>query len=196
MNENHHLFAGNEAARRRLREEFLRWQCRVRRWAVREQDGRPAPGMCPLVYLPDAEDALGNIVTLMVPREPVAAAREFHHTARKTLDPARRHAGALRLLGAEYYQRAEAFTDELTALFGPGSGLARRLLAAAACTLDFEQSGRGFTLPCAVGELRASDPRFQATYWHNCLFNPAMPPGVSVLVFTPDWARALASGSP
>ena len=31
---------------------------------------------------------------------------------------------------------------------------------------------------------------FQATYWHNRLYNDAMPAGVQVLSFSPDWARA------
>ena len=33
----------------------------------------------------------------------------------------------------------------------------------------------------------ASHARYQATYWHNRLFNPNRPAAVKVLVFTPDW---------
>ena len=35
-------------------------------------------------------------------------------------------------------------------------------------------------------------PAFQATYWHNALFNPALPGSVRVLGFQPDWSRAEA----
>ncbi len=41
-------------------------------------------------------------------------------------------------------------------------------------------------------ELLKGEPAFQATYWHNALFNPALPGGLRVLAFQPDWARAEA----
>lgn len=188
MNENQHLFAGNEAARRHLRDEFLRWQCRVRQWCVREEGGRPMPGMCPEVRLPDRD--LGRIVVLLVARDSRTAAREFQHMVRKTLDPATRYTNALRMLGGDYYQRPDAFSDELTALFRSGATLPARVLRTGSCILDFAQSGARVTLPCALRELPESDPRFQATFWHNRLFNNAMPGDVTVILFSPDWARA------
>jgi hypothetical protein len=107
---------------------------------------------------------------------------------RKTRDPAERFENALRFLAAAYYQRPDEFSDEMTALFGPGSALVRRLLEAGQCTLDFEQFEQRYRLRCRVEELAQTDEAFQFTYWHNSLFNPAMPGDVRILRFTPDWS--------
>jgi len=34
-------------------------------------------------------------------------------------------------------------------------------------------------------------PFFQATYWHNRMFNPNLPGGIQILSFTPDWIHAI-----
>ncbi len=106
--------------------------------------------------------------------------------------PAERYDGALKMLAAAYYQRPQEFSDQLTALFGSDSEIAERLLAAGRCLLAFEQYSQSYTLPCSVRALAEDDPAYQATYWHNALFNPALPGGVRVLGFQPDWARAEA----
>jgi hypothetical protein len=111
---------------------------------------------------------------------------------RKTQDPAERHDAALKMLAAAYYQRPQEFSDQLTALFGPGSEIAERTCAAGRCLLAFEQYSQSYTLPCSVRALAEDDSAFQASYWHNALFNPALPGGVQVLGFQPDWALAEA----
>ncbi len=113
--------------------------------------------------------------------------------ASKTNDPAEYRDSALRFLAASYYQRPDEFSDELTALFGPRSGLSDRLLAAGRCVLAFEQYGQRYRLPCAVGDLPENDSAYQITYWHNSLFNPAIPGGVRILGFQPDWTAAQAT---
>jgi hypothetical protein len=47
-----------------------------------------------------------------------------------------------------------------------------------------------------VAELDESDPAWQLTYWHNSLFNPALPGDVRILGFKPDWACATAEPPP
>jgi hypothetical protein len=42
--------------------------------------------------------------------------------------------------------------------------------------------------------LEPGDPLYQASYWHNHLFNPNIPDGIRVLSFTPDWRHS--SGFP
>ena len=181
-----------EAAQAALRDHFLGWQCRLRQMAVRQAGGRPTSGMRPEVRLAEADQPLGAITTLIVRREPREATALFRHMVRKTQDPAERHDAALETLAAAYYQRPREFADELTALFGPAPGLADRLLAAGRCVLDFAQYSQRYRLPCAARNLGEDEPAFQATYWHNALFNPALPGGVRVLGFQPDWARAEA----
>ena len=181
-----------EAAQAALRDRFLGWQCRLRQMAVRQAGGRPTSGMRPEVRLAEADTPLGAITTLIVRREPREATAQFRHMVRKTQDPAERYDAALKTLAAAYYQRPREFSDELTALFGPAPGLADRLLAAGRCVLDFEQYSQRYRLPCAARNLGQDEPAFQATYWHNALFNPALPGGLRVLAFQPDWARAEA----
>ena len=181
-----------EAAQAALRDHFLGWQCRLRQMAVRQAGGRPTSGMRPEVRLAEADTPLGAITTLIVRREPREATAQFRHLVRKTQDPAERYDAALETLAAAYYQRPREFSDELTALFGPAPGLADQLLAAGRCVLDFAQYSQRYRLPCAARNLAEAEPAFQATYWHNALFNPALPGGVRVLGFQPDWARAEA----
>lgn len=181
-----------EAAQAALRDHFLGWQCRLRQLAVREADGRPTAGMRPELRLGAGAPPLGAITTLIQRRAPGDATAQFRHMVRKTQDPAERRDAGLKMLAAAYYQRSQEFSDQLTALFGPDSPIAEQLLATGHCLLSFEQYSQSYALPCAVRALAEDDPAYQATYWHNALFNPALPGGVRVLGFQPDWALAEA----
>ncbi len=184
-----------EAVQAALRDHFLGWQCRLRQMAVRQAGGRPTSGMRPEVRLEGAAEALGRITVLILPKAPEQATAQFRHMVRKTQDPAERYDAALAILAAAYYQRPQEFSDELTALFGPASDIAGRLLTAGRCVLAFDQYSQRYRLPCAVRRLAEDDPAYQATYWHNALFNPTLPGGVRVLAFQPDWTRAEAEPS-
>ena len=52
--------------------------------------------------------------------------------------------------------------------------------------------GRDVTLPCRVREHNPGAPLFEATYWHNSLYNTSLPAGVQVIGFQPDWSEAEA----
>ena len=184
------------AAQTALRQHFLGWQCRLRQLAVRQAGGRPTSGMRPTVVAASDEQnsdrPLARITVLIVKAEPEEVTAQFRHLVRKTQDPADRYDGALKFLAAAYYQRAHEFSDRLTALFGPDSEIVERLLAGGRCRLDFEQYSQRYRIPCRVHRLGEQEPAYQATYWHNSLFNPDLPGGVQVLEFRPDWARAEA----
>ena len=177
-----------DPAAQTARHEFLGWQCRIRQLSVRQAGGRPSSGMQPSVcLLPDDTD-LGHIVILIRKKASQEVAARFQHMVRRTRDPAERHESALRFLAAAYYQRPDEFSDEMTALFGPRSVLAERTLEAGQCRLEFEQFEQRYRLRCGVKALAESDPGFQFTYWHNSLFNPAIPGDVDILSFQPDWS--------
>ena len=178
------LDPAGQAARR----EFLGWQCRIRQLSVRQADGRPTSGMRPGVILPDDGADLGQIIVLIRKKASQEVTARFQHMVRKTRDPAERRESALRFLAEAYYQRPEEFSDELTALFGPRSTVVDRLLASGRCGLDFAQFEQRYHLPCQVRQLAPSDAEFEFTYWHNSLFNPAIPGDVQVLAFQPDWS--------
>lgn len=45
-------------------------------------------------------------------------------------------------------------------------------------------------MECRVELLKPDSDSYQATYWHNALFNPRIPPDLTVLGFTPRWDSA------
>jgi len=181
-----------EAAQAALRDHFLGWQCRLRQMAVRQAGGQPTSGMRPTLVLPGETDVGYEITVLVVRRAPEKSTAEFRHLVQRTHDPAERYKNALKHLAATYYQRPQEFSDELTALFGPGSELAGRLLDTGRCRLHFEQYSQRYALLCRVRDLAAEEPAYQATYWHNSLFNRQIPAGIRIFGFQPDWAKAQA----
>jgi len=186
-----HLVILDESAQA-LRAHFLGWQCRVRQYAVRQGGGRPTGGMCPRVLVDAPEAHLGPITVLINKSEPGQVTSQFRHLALKTHDPVERYHNALKVLAAAYYQRPEEFSDELTALFGEVSATADRLLTGGRCRLLFDQYSQRYDLPCTLRQLPPGHPAYEATFWHNSLFNPNLPGGVRVLAFRPDWSRATA----
>jgi hypothetical protein len=173
-----------------LRAEFIGWQCRLRQLAARQDGGRPSTGMRARIMTLAGEELAAGVVTLISELDPENSTRLFRYQYQKTQDPNERYDKVLEILQGSYFQQPARFADVLTALFGPGSALAGRLLGLGRCVLAFEQYTQAYRIPCAVARLPAANPRHQATYWHNRLFNPNLPARVEILAFTPDWAHA------
>ena len=173
-----------------LQQRFLRWQCRLRQIAMRQGEGQPSDGMQPRVLLREDGRYSASITVLINRQSAESDASQFRYLVQKTHDPADRFINGLKFLSATHYQRPHEFSDELTALFQPSGLLARALLAKRACTLVFSQFSAAYTLPCVVRQLVGSAPAYQATYWHNRLFNSRTPKDVLVLGFRPDWTKA------
>jgi len=169
------------------RDAFLSWQCRLRKRALREQGGRPSPGMRPSVALRDGRQMSSAITVLLVELDADATADVLRHLARKSLDPQRRYEEGLRLLSSSYYQYPENFSGDLTAVFSPDSSLVQTLLAERFCLLRFEEGSNVFQASFEAQELQQGAAAYEMTYWHNFLFNPALPPEVRILAFRPDW---------
>jgi hypothetical protein len=186
----------DERTQRAMRNDFVRWQCEVRKNAARYVNGKPQDAMRPFIRLPGDEEARARITTVLVPESPDTITKEFRHIMRKTIDPVSRTDSALNKLSGTYYEEPDTFSDLLTALFGPGVGLVDELHQAQPIILDFDQRGQKYSLPVTVEELAAEHSFYQATYWHNQLFNAEMPPGVRVLRFHPRWAEAWADPMP
>jgi hypothetical protein len=181
-----------EPAARALHQQFLGWQCRVRQLAVREAGGRPSAGMRPRATTTAGEEVSPGITMLLVPSEPEASTALLRHQYLKTQDPNERYDKVLEILGASHFQDPAAFSDVMTALFGPRSPVAARLLTHGRCVLEFEEYSQGYRLPCGVAALAEDHRFFQATYWHNRMFNPNLPGGIQILSFTPDWVHSVA----
>ena len=179
-----------------LRDGFLRWQCRIRQMSMRDEQGRPGDGVMPAVTLAGESEPLGHIITVLNKMPGQAITPELRHMAQKTNDPAQIRESALRLFSETYYQKGETFTDMLTATFPSGSPGARQIREAERCTLTFEAYRQRYDLSCRVWSLAEKNPIFQATYWHNYLFNPALTPDCVILAFEPDWEASDADPVP
>ncbi len=179
-----------------LKRHFMAWQCRLRQMAVRQFDGRPLEGLRPRVVRLDASEIVPTITTLIVEHDPAPSIDLFRHIYRKTHDPRARHREALSVLSSVHYQYPENFDDRLTASFARDSGTAAALLAIKTCVLEFAQFGQAYRIPCRVSELAEDEPAYRASYWHNKLFNPAMPADIRILAFAPDWSSAEADPPP
>jgi hypothetical protein len=181
-----------ESAQRTIRRHFLGWQCRLRQHAMREVNGRPSTGMRPELLL-DGPGILYEAVTvLLIRRAPRESTAEFRHMARRTRDPRERYEAAVKYFSATYYQTPDDFSDRMTALFGPGSAAQAHIEQAGHCRLRFREKQQRYALPCEVHAVPRNDPFWDATYWHNFLFNPAVREDSTILSFEPDWSRAEA----
>jgi len=173
-----------------LRDEFLGWQCRIRQLSARQSGGRPTAGMRPRLLSPHGDELSSGITLLVVEEDPADSTALFRHQYLKTNDPIERYEKVVEILAASFFQEPDRFGDVMTALFGADSAIAAALLNHGGGILEFEQYAQAYRLPCKVKELATDDALFQATYWHNRMFNPNLPPGVRILSFAPDWTHA------
>ena len=175
-----------------LRDAFLRWQCRVRQMMMRDEAGRPTDGIMPALTPAGETEPMGHIITVLSKSPVYSKTPEMRHMATRTNDPAQIRESALKFFSEFYYQKGAEFSDILTATFPPGSDGAKAIRRAERCRLDFEAFGQRFGLECRVWKLTAKNPLWQATYWHNRLFNPGLPETTVILGFEPDWRASAA----
>jgi hypothetical protein len=183
-----------DAAQDAFRGAFLGWQCRIRQLAVRDHGGRPTAGMRPVLEV--ASRRVGRITVVLNKRDGGETTAQFRFMVQKTHDPVERYEAAIRHLAAAYYQRPESFCDQLTALFGPDDILPRQISGRADCVLSFAQFNQRWSLPCTARLLGPTAAEYQATYWHNALFNERLPGRVQIVAFAPDWTCAEADPPP
>jgi hypothetical protein len=177
---------------KRTRDQFLGWQCLIRQSAMREDGGRPAPGMRPRVLDTAGRELAPALTVLLIPKEPEESTAFFRFQVMKTPDPRDVYERALTFLQADYFQDPDAFSDRLVSVLIAGASLARSLLDQGQCILAFEQGRQRYDLPCTVREPKPGSASREAAIWHNRLFNPALPDTVHVLEFRPDWTSAKA----
>ena len=175
-----------------LRDAFLRWQCRVRQISMRENFGRPDGAIKPRLTLNRDSEPVGNIITVLSRNSSHSKTPEMRHMVQSIFDPSQRREKAIQFFSEIYYQKFLQFSDTLTAAFSPNSPVAEAICAAKASSLTFENYGQRFDLDCTVSTLPKKNPLFQATWWHNKLFNPHLLPDTVILGFEPDWSRSSA----
>jgi len=164
---------------------FIGWQCRLRQLAVRQREGRPSDGMVPTVMI-DGRN-LGRAVVLILKKPEFGVTEELRHMVQSTNDPRVSREKGLQFLASSYYQRTREFQDLMTGLFSAGSSIAEEVLQTGQCQLVFEQYEQQYSVTCDVQKLAADEYSYDATFWHNSLFNPSMPASPLIIGFTPIW---------
>ena len=166
-------------------QSFISWQCRLRKMSMREFGGRPSAGMSAGVYSVSGGDEQSRMNFLILRKDCSARTDEFRHIVRKTPDPGEWVKNGLRILSELHYHETDQFDSRLTALFSLDSKLAVALLEVGQCRLKFVQDSIDYEFDFNVAALSAGDEHFEATYWHNRLFNPTLPGNVQILSFAP-----------
>jgi len=166
-------------------QRFISWQCRLRKMSMRELGGRPTPGMSAGVHSISTGEEKARMNFLILKQESELLTSDFRHIVRKSRDPMEWMKNGLRILSEWHYQNDQDFSTRLTALFNLDSNLAEALLEAGECHLVFIQDSVEHAFDFDVQALSDEDPDFQATYWHNHLFNASIPGKVQVLGFNP-----------
>lgn len=154
---------------------------------MREQGGRPSSGMCPRVLSEAGDELLSALTVLLTPEEPEESTAFFRFQVQKSADPRETYEKALRFLQSEYYQDAKQFGGALLAVLPPDAPHTGALIEAGQCILDFTQGRHSFRVPCKVKAVKEGKANYEAAIWHNRVFNPALPDGMQVLAFKPDW---------
>jgi hypothetical protein len=179
-----------------LRDAFLRWQCRVRMMSMRENMGKPDDPIMPSLTLQGDTEPMGHVITVMSKLPQYGKTPEMQHMVKRTFDPAQRRTKALEFFSETYYQKSKEFSDILTSSFPVNSQGAKAIRDAEKCKLKFEAYSQVFELECKVWTLAKTNALYQATWWHNHLFNPDMQDDAVILGFEPDWEKSHADPSP
>ena len=176
-----------------LKDAFLRWQCRIRLIAMRENQGRPGDGVVASLTLPGESEPMGSIITVLSKAPMHSMIPELKHMVVQELDPSRRRNKALQFFSESYYSKHVEFSDLLTSTFPSKSEGAAIIMESGGCTLTFEAYNQRFELDCRVRRLSKNEPFYQATWWHNLLFNPTLKPDIEMLCFAPNWDQSSAN---
>ena len=175
---------------------FIGWQCRVREFALRNEEGRPNGGMRPQIALKNGEVIFPAATLLIIPDHPDQTIRQFRFMALKTHDPNERYTKALQLLAAKFYQNAEDFSGAMSGIFSRFSEEVKALEKDQSCFIEFDYQHQAFKIPCHVSASPKNESVYEFTYWHNYLFNPNLSPEVKVLHFKPDWDKTVSDPTP
>ena len=162
---------------------------------MRDDGGQPSKGMQPSVWIVGGNRLIDAMNILLVPGDPMESTAFFKFQTKKSNDPKDVMEKGLQYLQSTFYHDAPTFNDEMTALFTPNSNTAKALIQAEQCLLVFEQFNQIFKLVCTVRELDEEETSWQATYWHNLMFNPTVPGNSKIIGFTPFWENCDTSTS-
>lgn len=177
-----------------LKAAFLGWQCRIRQMSARDYGGQPMEAMHPRVSTRKGEVLLPAMTILLVPEDTASATAFLKFQVQKTAERERARDASVKYMGGDFYQLPELFSDELTAVFGPDSAVAAKLLRLKEVVLDFSQYGQTYRMFCKVRRLGPKEHAREFSLWQARVFNPNVPNEAVVPAFRPDWKSAIGTG--
>jgi len=163
---------------------------------MRQDGGRPSPGMRPRILSTAGREIAPAVTVLLMPRTPEESTAFLRFQVQKSNDVRDIYERGLGFLQADYFQEPRGFDGRLVAVFPQTSAIAATLVNEGDCVLEFEQFRQRYRLPGRAAELPPGDASREAALWHNRIFNPTLPDDVQVLAFRPDWASATADPAP
>ena len=176
-----------------IQKYFIGWQCRVREYVLRNNNGRPNFAISPRVLSLGFEELSPSIILLLIPKNKNDIVKHLHFIAKKTNDPNERFKKAIQFLSSTFFQKTDDFEGDLTGLFPKTSFTASKIKKHKKCFLDFFYQKQYFRISCSVKELKKDDMDYQFTFWHNFLFNSNLSPESRVLTFRPNWSDSIAN---
>ena len=78
-----------------IQKHFIGWQCRVREYVLRNNNGRPNFGISPRVLSLDHEELSPSIILLLIPKNKNDIVKHLRFIAKKTNDPNERYKKAI-----------------------------------------------------------------------------------------------------
>ena len=174
-----------------IKNTFMKWQCRVRQIIMRKNYGKPDASIMPNVLLNYGKIHLGEIITVLSKDITFSKLPEMKHISKVNFDLSKRREKAIQFFSEYYYQNYKEFSPVLTATFQPDSLGIRKIIKSTVCSLVFDAYNHNFKLDCEVELLKKEDHLYQATWWHNSLFNSNLHPNTLILAFNVNWPSSL-----
>ena len=100
-----------------IQRHFIGWQCRLREYSLRNNNGRPSLGICPRVLSENYVELNSSVILLLIPKNPIESIAQFRFIAKKTNDPNERYKKAVQLLSSIFFQHVGDFEGLMTGLF-------------------------------------------------------------------------------
>jgi hypothetical protein len=173
-----------------LRTDFLFWQCKIRQLVMREKQGRPIDVLMPELSIKNNEKSLAKIIVILSKFQMYSKIPEIRHIVQSSNDPKVRLEKGIGLLSEKYYSNYTEFSDILTASFASNSNIVHFICEQKVCNLKFEGFGKRYMLCCKTSLLSQDDYFYQATWWHNKIFNSALSSNIEIVSFEPNWNKS------
>src|SRR6476660_1126154 len=123
---------------KKIRDSFLGWQCRIRQTAMRDDGGRPSPGMRPRVLDTTGRELAPAVTVLLIPKEPEESTAFFRFQVMKSPDTSEVYERAFAYLQSDDFQTPESCSDRVVSVLPADSPLAVSLIATKECALEFD----------------------------------------------------------